>query len=217
MTASAERPARKATRAATRGKWQQMIRRCSDPRDDSYCRYGARGVSVCERWLASFDAFQEDMGRPIEGWEIDRIDNLRGYEPGNCRWVEREENNRNKRQRVQLDPEEAQAATAARSAAYIAGRLVSGRALEALRSRGTATARDIAADVGVSITQARSCLYSLRNRGLAECLGRINQPRPRVGSAPLAFRFVQRDQTVSVSPDETQRQPFDMSCSGGAQ
>jgi hypothetical protein len=74
-----------------------MIRRCHDPRHRNYKDYGGRGIAVCNRWRKSFDAFLEDMGRRPPGLCLDRIDNLRGYEPGNVRWVTHKANNRNRR------------------------------------------------------------------------------------------------------------------------
>jgi hypothetical protein len=65
-----------------------MRRRCGSPRDPNCWKYGAVGISVCQRWQDSFAAFLEDMGpRPLNT-SIDRIDNSKGYEPGNCRWVD---------------------------------------------------------------------------------------------------------------------------------
>ena len=76
--------------------WQTMIRRCIDPKQSSYKNYGARGITVCDRWRQSFVAFLEDVGRrPYPKATIDRIDNDRGYEPGNVRWASRIEQMRN--------------------------------------------------------------------------------------------------------------------------
>jgi len=73
--------------------WSSMHGRCGDPRNASYPRYGARGVVVCARW-ASFENFLEDMGqRPSLEHQLDRRDSGGNYEPGNCRWITRAENN----------------------------------------------------------------------------------------------------------------------------
>lgn len=77
--------------------WINIKQRCHNPKVPHYERYGARGVTVCDRWRESFDNFYNDMGDPPEGLELDRIDNSRGYEPGNCKWVTRSENNRHRR------------------------------------------------------------------------------------------------------------------------
>ncbi|MDB4930519.1 MAG: hypothetical protein JWM10_3003 [Myxococcaceae bacterium] len=65
--------------------WAGMRARCNDAEND---RYGGRGITVCARWAESFAAFAADVGpRPFEGASLDRIDNDRGYEPGNVEWA----------------------------------------------------------------------------------------------------------------------------------
>lgn len=77
--------------------WRGMISRCHNSRVKSYKDYGAKGVSVCERWRRSFAAFLEDMGRaPTHKHSIDRYPNRRGhYEPRNCRWANSKQQRRN--------------------------------------------------------------------------------------------------------------------------
>jgi hypothetical protein len=75
-----------------------MLNRCYSKTCNGYQNYGGRGITVCERWRNSFEAFRADMGeQPSDKHQIDRIDNDGNYEPGNCRWATAKENSRNKR------------------------------------------------------------------------------------------------------------------------
>ncbi len=78
-------------------RWSAMISRCSNPRDKDFKNYGARGITVCERWR-HFPNYLEDMEASYRpGTSIDRINNDRGYSPDNCRWVDVITQNKNRR------------------------------------------------------------------------------------------------------------------------
>lgn len=88
-----------------------MVRRCIDPKASGYLRYGARGITVCTRWLVDPAAFFTDMGgKPTPKHSLDRIDPYKGYWCGrsdcpecgpasrqpNCRWATAIEQGSNK-------------------------------------------------------------------------------------------------------------------------
>lgn len=77
--------------------YHNMISRCHKKTNKRYKDYGAKGIIVCKRWKESFVNFLDDMGKCPTGYQIDRTDNKKGYEPSNCRWVTRKINMRNRR------------------------------------------------------------------------------------------------------------------------
>lgn len=79
------------------GVWQGMRSRCNNPKNKRYSQYGGRGIRVWPEWDASFPAFYSSIGpRPGPGYSLDRIDNSKGYEPGNVRWATNKVQSRNK-------------------------------------------------------------------------------------------------------------------------
>jgi hypothetical protein len=78
--------------------WTGARDRCFNPNSNVYEHYGARGITMCDEWAQSFEAFFADMGpRPAKGFSLDRIDNHGDYEPGNCRWADRATQMKNRR------------------------------------------------------------------------------------------------------------------------
>ena len=76
--------------------WQMMKNRCLNPNARDYVYYGAKGVTVCKRWLV-FANFVTDMGRrPTPAHTLDRINSAKGYCKSNCRWATRQEQARNR-------------------------------------------------------------------------------------------------------------------------
>lgn len=83
--------------------WNTMRQRCINPNNPKYPIYGGRGISVCERWQ-KFENFIADMGnRPSADHSLDRIDNDGNYEPSNCRWATRVEQQNNQSNTTRLE------------------------------------------------------------------------------------------------------------------
>lgn len=68
---------------------KNMLDRCYNPKNASFKHYGARGISVCDEWKSSREAFVQwaIAADHADDLSLDRIDNDKGYSPDNCRWV----------------------------------------------------------------------------------------------------------------------------------
>jgi hypothetical protein len=95
--------------------WVQMRQRATNPQTRSWKSYGGRGITVCQEWMGSFEAFYRDIGPRAPGRSIDRIDVNGNYEPGNVRWATHAEQRANRRPLHHTNP---------RAAAYIRARKI---------------------------------------------------------------------------------------------
>jgi hypothetical protein len=78
-----------------------MKQRCKNRNDRNYKYYGSRGIDYCPTW-EQFSAFFADMGECPPGLTLERIDNDKGYHPGNCKWASYSDQMNNKRGNVKI-------------------------------------------------------------------------------------------------------------------
>lgn len=80
--------------------YRSMICRCLDKNFHAYDQYGGRGITICDRWLESYDNFLIDVGRrPVKTYSIDRIDGNGPYCPENVRWASKQGQSANRKLR----------------------------------------------------------------------------------------------------------------------
>jgi hypothetical protein len=94
------------TKTPTYSSWSNMKQRCTNPKHTGYKDYGGRKepgpVTVCERWLGKhgFENFLADLGKRPEGLSLERQNPFGNYEPGNCVWANKCQQQLNKRSNV---------------------------------------------------------------------------------------------------------------------
>lgn len=94
---SARRTTHGMTFSPTYLSWKSMKARCLNPKSPDYKDYGGRGITICESWIDSFEAFLEDMGERPKNRTLDRRDTNGNYEPDNCVWSTAKEQANNRR------------------------------------------------------------------------------------------------------------------------
>lgn len=88
----------------TYSTWRSMKMRCLNPNHPGFPQYGGRGITICERWVESFQSFLEDMGERPAGMTLDRYPDVNGnYEPGNVRWATARDQQNNRRYTVVIE------------------------------------------------------------------------------------------------------------------
>lgn len=114
-------------------RWAKAKSRCENPKNPRFEHYGGRGIKVCERWQ-TFENFYEDMAPTYEeGLSLERNDVDKDYEPGNCSWIPRLDQAKNKQKKTIVETpwgpmKLADAARKSGISYYVLhGRMVSGR------------------------------------------------------------------------------------------
>ena len=94
--------------SGTYSSYKAMRNRCTNPNQPAYADYGARGITICDDWMESFENFLRDMGDRPEGYSLERKNVHGGYNKNNCCWIPRKQQAKNKTttRRVLVDGKE---------------------------------------------------------------------------------------------------------------
>lgn len=82
--------------------WMDMMTRCYNESNHSYKNYGARGITVCDRWKDVRNFIEDIPLKPSQTHSLERLNNSKGYEPGNCVWATKLEQARNRRNNIRI-------------------------------------------------------------------------------------------------------------------
>lgn len=163
--------------------WYSLVSRCTRPSDRLYEAYGAKGVLIADRWK-TFDAFYVDVGnRPSPAHRLVRIDEAKGFEPGNCEWTTEERKPKGRRitQWVEVGGQRLSVKEAARLAGISRQamdlRLKSGRTGEDLLNSDRLTSRGKFVYKGERMTlKALSAVTGLKMSALARRMRTYDLP-----------------------------------------
>lgn len=93
--------ARRRQHTAEYRSWRGLLTRTGNPSNPAFPYYGGRGISVCLRWVKSFEHFLADMGKkPSPLHSIERVNNDGDYTPSNCVWATPKQQAANRRKRL---------------------------------------------------------------------------------------------------------------------
>lgn len=84
------------SKTRTHGAWRSARYRCRNPRAPFFEHYGGRGITFSPEW-DDFNVFLDEMGECPPGLSLERLDNNKGYEPGNCTWADARTQTNNRR------------------------------------------------------------------------------------------------------------------------
>ena len=105
-------PPSDAALVSTYSSFRSMLRRCTNPNDKNFARYGARGAHV-DPSLSTFEGFISYLGvKKSADMTLERVDNCLWYTPGNVKWATRLEQSRNRSVSVRVVIDEREVALA---------------------------------------------------------------------------------------------------------